>query len=493
MKIYKNHCIINLFVFCAIFDFLQIEVEAKNEKISKRPNIVFIMADDLSWSDPAYNGNEFYQTPHIDKLAVAGMKFNRAYSGGPNCLPTRACLISGMYTPRTQIWTPGGKSKGQTKYMKLDVIRNGSQGSIPSKTALDGSVVSIAETVKKAGYITARFGKWHVGSDTQGFDISDPNGKGGNIGSKYYGNIDVHEWLTDASVKFIKNNKEKPFFLYVSHWDVHTPIRARKEVVEKHNERLKSKKWSRPWNTTYSAMIEAVDISVGRIRACLKENDLEENTLFIFTSDNGGFSGATTNKPLKASKGALYEGGVRVPMLMAWPKTIVAGSENNTPVTSVDFLPTFADLTGAPLPSKQPVDGKSIVGLMKGESILSDRAIYWHYPLYLQGGGEGKVIPINGTKSNYWRATPASMIVKGDWKLIHFFEDNSIELYNLNKDLSENNNLALSDTEKAKSMFAELKIWQKETTAAIPTKLNPEFDPKAQDEKKNKKRRKKTK
>jgi len=456
---------------------------------NKKPNIVFILADDLSWSDPAYNGNEFYQTPNIDKLATAGIKFNRGYAGGPNCLPMRACLISGMYTPRTKIWTPGGRSKGNTKYMKLDVKRAGSNGSIPSLTTLDGSVISIAETVKKAGYTTARFGKWHVGPDTQGFDISDSNGKGGPPTKNYYGNVDVAEWLTDASVKFIKDHKKKPFFLYLSHWDVHTPIRARKNIVDKYNKKLKSKKWSRPWNTTYAAMIEAVDTSVKRVRESLKENGLEDNTLFIFSSDNGGHAGATTNKPLKAAKGALYEGGVRVPMLMVWPDVIKAGRLSDTPITSVDFLPTFAELSGAPLPSSQPVDGQSFAGIFRGEDILKDRSIFWHYPLYLQGQGEGIVLPIHGTNKNYWRGVPSSMIVKGDWKLIHFFEDNSTELYNLKEDIGEQKDLSKINPDKTKELFSELQQWQKDTKADIPRALNESFDANA----KSKSRRKKKK
>jgi arylsulfatase A-like enzyme len=480
--------IIKALFFCVPLLLLSLDASKKTEK--QKPNIVFILADDMSWSDPAYNGNEFYQTPNIDKLSKAGMKFNRAYAGGPNCLPMRACLISGMYTPRTQIWTPGGKSKGSSNYMKLDVARSDSAGSIPSKLTLDGSVVSIAETLKKAGYITARYGKWHVGQDTQGFDISDSSGKGTEPMKNFYGNIDVAEWLTDASVKFIADNKDKPFFLLLSHWDVHTPIRARKEVVNKYEKRFESQKWSRNWNTTYAAMMEAVDVSVGRVKSALDKHGISENTLFVFTSDNGGHSGATTNKPLKAAKGALYEGGVRVPMLMSWPNVIKAGTQCNTPITSVDFMPTFADLAGASLPKSQPVDGKSFLGLLKGENILKERSIFWHYPLYLQGRGEGSVLPIHGTNTNYWRAVPSSMIVKGDWKLIHFFEDNKTELYNLAEDLSEKENLVVSQQKKANELFEELKKWQADTKAVIPTKLNPNFDALAKSKVRKKKKKK---
>ena len=459
--------------------------ETKSSTPSK-PNIVFIMTDDLSWADVGFNGTEFYETPNIDKLCASGMKYNRAYSGGPNCLPTRACLLSGMYTPRTQIWTPGGKAKGNKASMKLDVSTNGDDG-IPSKVHLEPSVTSIAEVLKSAGYTTARYGKWHVGPDTQGFDISDPSGIGGALGKQFYGNINVHEWLTDASCKFITDHKDKPFFLYLSHWDVHTPIKARKNIVEKYNEKLQSKEWKRQWNTTYAAMIQAADTSVGRITATLKEHGLEENTLVIFTSDNGGHA-VTSNKPLKGQKGSFYEGGVRVPTCISWNGVIKPGSECDTPITSVDFLPTFADLAKAQLPTNQPVDGVSITPLFSGNKI-AERSIFWHYPLYLSAyNKEGQVHPIAGTDKYYWRATPSSMICRGPWKLIHFFEDNSTHLYNVNDDIGESKNLASKYPEKTAKLFEELREWQSDTKAIIPTKLNSDFDPNSVDKKRGKKK-----
>ena len=453
-----------------------------------KPNFVFIMADDLGWSDVGFNGTKFYESPNLDRICKTGMKFNRAYSGGPNCLPTRACLISGMYTPRTQIWTPGGLSKGNTSYMKLQVPAKGQKwNTFPSKLELQPSVVSIAEVLKSAGYKTARFGKWHVGKDTQGFDISDPSGKGAPVGKKFYGNIDVHEWLTDASVKFIEDNKDKPFFLYLSHWDVHTPIRARKEIVKIYDEKLKNGNWDRKWNTTYAAMIHAVDLSVKRVHAKLTELGLDKNTVFVFTSDNGGHAGATTNKPLKGAKGAFYEGGVRVPTFISWPAAIQANSECNTPITSVDFMPTFAELASASLPGEQAVDGTSVVPLMKGAK-LKERSIFWHYPLYLQGTGEGKVISVFGTKNDYWRAVPSSMIVKGEWKLMHFFEDNSYRLYRPGKDMSESKELSKDFPEIVSSLKEELTKWQQETKAIIPKVQNENFNATAKEAKKKKKK-----
>lgn len=463
-------------------------------KASPPPNIVFILADDLGWHDVGFNGEQFFETPNLDRVAADGMRFTRAYSGGPNCLPMRACLISGMYSPRTQIWTPGGRSKGNPSYMKLLVPGAGPGGAdtFPSKLALEPSVTSFAEVLKSAGYKTARFGKWHVGPDTQGFDLSDPNGKGGAIGSKYYGNINVAEDLTNASLKFITANQKRPFFLYLCHWDVHTPIRARPEVVAKYKAKLESDPPGKgeKKSPVYAAMIEAVDTSVARVRAKLDELGLAENTLFIFSSDNGGYGGITENLPLRGAKGSLYEGGTRVPTAMVWPKVIKAGSQCDTPLTSVDFLPTFAELSGAKLPTNQPVDGRSFIPLLKGDTTAHrDRAIFWHYPLYLSATGH-PVEPVFGTERPYWRGIPASSMIKGDWKLIHAFEDNSLRLFNLAEDLGESRNLAASNPEKAAELFAELQAWQKKTKAVIPTQPNPAFDATARQPKR---RRQKTK
>jgi len=454
-----------------------------------KPNVVFLLADDLGWHDVGFNGEDYYQTPNLDRLCSEGMRFTRAYTGGPNCLPTRACLISGMYTPRTQIWTPGGKSKGRSADMRLAVPGPSGKGStFPSKITLGPDVVSIAEVLKPAGYRSARFGKWHVGSDdTQGFDISDPNGKGGKLGSKYYGNIDVAEWLTDAAVKFIgrQAGKKQPFLLYVSHWDVHTPIRARKEVVARHAERKRANPiWAdnNKKHPTYAAMIEAVDQSAGRLQAALAEHGIDDNTLFIFSSDNGGHAGITENRPLNGAKGSLYEGGVRVPTFMRWPNTVAKKSECDTPITSVDFLPTFAELGGAALPDSQPVDGVSIVDLLHGREAHRQRAIFWHYPLYLQTG-QLAVEPVFGTNRMAWRGIPASSMIKGDWKLIHAFEDDSLRLFDLKSDLGETKNLATSRPDLAQKLFAELQAWQKDVKAPIPTQRNAAFDPNAKSEK----------
>ena len=441
-----------------------------------KPNIVFILADDLGWSDVGFNGATFYETPNLDRLARDGVRFTDAYSGGPNCMPTRACLLSGMYTPRTQMWTPGGLSKGSPKLMKLAVpCRSpGGKKTFPSKLQLPPSVTSIAEVLNSAGYTTARFGKWHLGKDLQGFDISSGNGSPGDLG-KHYGNINVAETLTDASVRFLEAHQDDPFFLYLSHWDVHTPIRARKEVVARYTQKLRDGDWDRDWNCTYAGMIEAVDTSVGRVRAKLQELGLDRNTLIVFSSDNGGLPSVTTNAPLHGGKGSFFEGGVRVPTCMTWPGVTRAGTDCETPITSVDFLPTFAEMAGAKLPTDQPVDGVSLVPLLHGRAI-AERAIFWHFPLYLEGGGNNKVLPVLGTTRLYWRGVPSSMMRRGDWKLVHHFEDDSVRLYNVRKDIGERHDLAKTHPEKAGQMLSELRRWQQETNAVIPDVPNRAFD-----------------
>ena len=447
-----------------------------------KPNIVYIMADDLGWADVGYNGAAFYETPNIDRLRAAGMEFTNAYPGGSNCMPSRSCIISGMYTPRTQLWTPGAKAKGNVNAMKLLVPRTKDKrgdSEFPSRKQLAPKVVSVAEVLNAAGYRTARFGKWHLGPDTQGFHVSDPDGKGADPVKSFYGNIDVAEDLTDAAVRFVGENKDGPFFIYLNHWDVHTPIRARKSVAEKYARKLKSKNWKRNWNPTYAAMIEAVDTSVGRIWQTLKAHGIDHDTLLIFTSDNGGHSGATFCEPLKGAKGAFYEGGIRVPACMTWPAVIRAGSTCDIPITGVDVMPTLAEIAGAALPNDQPVDGKSFLPLLRGETTLTNRAVFWHYPLYLSGADYNRVLPVHTTNIPYWRATPCGVIRKGNWKLIQFFENDSVELYNLKADPGETDDLAKTEISKARELLNELVSWQKSTRAVIPTTPNPDFNPDA--------------
>ena len=446
-----------------------------------RPNIIFIMADDLGWQDVEYAGAEFFQTPHIDRLAGQGMTFHAAYSGGPNCAPTRACLMSGTYTPRHHIYTPGGRSKGNPQYMRLLVpavsrknksLEKEAAAQFPIPNSLDPKFVCIPEVLKPAGYISARLGKWHLGEDTQGFDLSSSNGQGGP-GGRFYGNVDVAEQITDRAIQFIEDNRDGPFFVYLCHWDVHTPHRARKEVVKKYQSKLEHipADERRNFKPVYAGMIEAVDNSVGRVAAKVDELGIADNTLIVFISDNGGLPGVSQLDPLRGQKGSLFEAGVRVPACMRWTGTIEPKSTCNTPITSVDFLPTFASLASVKLPTSQPVDGTDISPLFHGKEI-DGRSVFWHYPLYLQG--RGLTIDVPGGKTYSWRGFPSTSLRRGKWKLIEFHEDNSVALYDLTDDPGEENNLAKSMPKRTAALRAELDAWQADTIAPVPTQPNPE-------------------
>ena len=288
---------------------------------------------------------------------------------------------------------------------------------------------------------------------------------------KHYGSKTVADTLTERSISFIKENKDKPFLLYLSHFDVHTPIRAKSEVVEKYKKKLAAKDWGYEWNTTYAAMIEAFDKSIGKVKAALEEAGIAKRTLLIVTSDNGG-TGATITGPLKGAKGSFAEGGIRIPTVMSWPGVIKAGSRCDTPITSVDLLPTLADLSGASLP-EQHVDGKSFVPLLEGKE-MAKRGIFWHYPMYLSSTGR-PVVPIHGTDKMYWRAVPASVVVEGSWKLTYYYEDKSVKLYNVDDDPGEKKELSKVHPEKTSLLKEKLLSWVKETGAPMPSVSNPDF------------------
>ena len=282
---------------------------------ANKPNIVFIMADDLGWKDVGFAGAAFFETPHIDKLASQSMVFTDAYTCGPNCSPTRASLMTGTYTPRHKIYTPGGKSKGTTAFMKLLVparerknkdLTKRAAAQFPITNQLDPNFICIPEVLKQAGYTTARIGKWHLGKDTQGFDLSSADGKDGPE-KGLYGNIDVAEQLTDRALQFIEENQKGPFFLYLCHWDVHGPHRAREKVVEKYQTKLNkiAPDKRRNFDPVYAGMIEAVDTSVGRVVAKIDQLGIAGNTLIVFTSDNGGIQRVSQMATLRSQKGSL--------------------------------------------------------------------------------------------------------------------------------------------------------------------------------------------
>ncbi|MBN2315298.1 MAG: sulfatase [Sedimentisphaerales bacterium] len=441
----------------------------------KLPNIVFIFIDDMGWRDVGFMGSRYYETPHIDKLAGQGMIFTNAYSNAPNCAPARACLMSGQYGPRHGVYTVSNSDRGPSKHRKLIPIEN--------TTDLRSDIVTIAEALKPAGYISASMGKWHLGTDPelgptgQGFDINVGGFSAGQPPKGYfvpYGNPELPDGppgeyltdrLTDEALKFIEANKNKPFFLYLPHYAVHTPLQAKAELVEKYKKKRGSGDQNNP---TYAAMIESTDQGVGRIMDKLDELNLTDNTVVFFFSDNGGVRTITSNAPLRGGKGMLYEGGIREPMCVRWPGVVKAGTCCETPIIGVDYFPTLLEIARVRKPKGKLLDGESILPLLKGGNSLNREALFWHFPAYLQGRAEGARDP-------YFRTRPAGAIRAGDWKLIEYFEDGALELYNLKDDIGEKKNLANVMPDKTKELHQLMLAWRKATNAQVPTKPNPEY------------------
>jgi arylsulfatase A-like enzyme len=439
----------------------------------KRPNFVFIFIDDMGWKDLGYMGSRYYETPNIDKLAGQGVVFTSAYANGPNCAPSRACLMSGQYTPRHGIYTVGSPERGEPHLRKLIPIKN--------KTTLDPKVVTVAEALKSGGYVTASIGKWHLGQgaetgpEGQGFDINVAGNRAG-MTRRHFSPYNLEnltdgpegeyltDRLTDEALEFIEANKSRPFFLYLSHYAVHTPIQAKRAMIDKY---MNKTPHGGQKNPTFAAMVESVDQSVGRIMARLDELGLTDNTVVFFFSDNGGVFGITSMEPLRGGKGMLYEGGIRVPLVVRLPGRIKPGS-CDTPVIGIDFYPTILEMAGVARPKGHILDGESIVPLLKGGESLKREAIFWHFPAYLEANYGWK-----GT----WRTTPAGAVRKGQWKLIEFFEDGHLELYNLENDIGEQNNLAEKMPEKTNQLHKLLENWRKSIKAPVPTELNPRYNP----------------
>tara|TARA_B110000305_G_C19376780_1_gene607426 strand:- start:135 stop:1499 length:1365 start_codon:yes stop_codon:yes gene_type:complete len=442
----------------------------------EKPNIVFIFIDDLGWTDLGYMGSTYYETPNIDKLAKQGMIFTNAYANAANCAPTRASLLSGQYSPRHGVYTVANPARGPAKDRRLVPTDNS------RKIPIDK--ITIAEALKPAGYVSAAIGKWHVGNDPieEGFDFAV---KKYDIGFKN-GHFDKKgEYLTDRftndAVDFITENKDNPFFLYLAHDAVHTPIQAKQDIITKYKTKEAE---GCHGHAEYAAMIESVDQSVGKINRTIEDLGLSENTIVIFFSDNGGHGEYTCQTPLRGGKGMFYEGGIRVPMFAYWPDKIKRNTTCDDPVIGTDFYTTFLELAGAKRPENYALDGKSIMPLLKGEESIKRDALFWHFPAYLQSYGGLK----DASRDTIFRSRPVSVIRKGDWKLLMFHEEwvldggrektdsnNAIELYNLSNDLSEEYNLAQTETKKRDELLDQLIDWQHKIKAPIPKKKNEEY------------------
>jgi arylsulfatase A len=431
-----------------------------------QPNVVLILADDLGWTDLSCYGSDFYETPHIDRLARDGMKFTQAYSACTVCSPTRAAILTGKYPARLHVtdWIPGQMPENPkllvpdwTKYLPLGEM-------------------TIARAFRSAGYATASIGKWHLGGEEyypehHGFDINIGGTSTPNTPS-YFAPYKIAtlpdgpngEYVTDRlaeeAARFIEQQKAKPFFLYVPLFAVHTPIQGKQALIQKY--RAKRRPGQKQTNAVYAAMIESMDDAVGRIRRKLDELKLADHTLVIFASDNGGRVPTTSNYPLRVGKGSCYEGGTRVPLIAHWPGVTKPGSVSETSVISMDLYPTILEIAGLKEDARKSVDGVSLVPLLRQEGGLKRDALLWHYPHYQH-------YQLGGT-------TPYGAIRVGDFKLIEFFDDMRVELYNLRDDIGEQRNLAAQIPAKADELRARLHAWRAEVGAQMPSR-NPNYDP----------------
>lgn len=489
----------------------------------KPMNVVFFLVDDLGWRDVGCYGSSFYETPNIDRFATEGVRFTDAYAACHVCSPTRASILSGKYPATIKLtdWLPG---RLDFPFQKLKNIKINQH--LPYQSA------TIAEVLQKNGYRTAVFGKWHLGEDSastarQGFELHIPDWNKGWPNKGYlapYGLKGLEDApdgeyltdrLTDEALLYMEENKEHPFFLYLSHFAVHDPIEGRPGLVEKYRKKLdretspntppfvmegnpdastdhKAEQTYEGYrifhdgtvkikqhqdNVEFAGMVESMDESLGHVLDKLKELGIEDHTIVIFYSDNGGMSAAnfydpehqfsedrldkefsTSNLPLRGAKGWLYEGGIRVPLIVKWPNQGLQGVECDVPVTSPDFFPTILEMLDIPFPSGVETDGKSLTPLLKGENKIDREAIFWHFPHY----------------SNHGMQSPGGAVRSGDYKLLEYFENNTVQLFNLKDDLAEQHDLSASEPDKVKELQDMLQNWRKRVDAKMMVP-NPEY------------------
>ncbi|MFM8337082.1 MAG: sulfatase [Opitutaceae bacterium] len=452
--------------------------------VARPPNIVLIFADDLGWKDVGYQGNDFHETPNLDRLASQGMVFSAAYAGAGNCAPSRACLLSGNYTPRHHVYAVQSTDRGPKEFQRLVPV--------PNRSGLAKDNVTLADALKAAGYATGIFGKWHLdgpeGAEPgeQGFDtVHQSHHTWGDAESKDGANPKGIFSLTRGACAFMEKNRDRPFFVYLPHYAIHTALEAKPETLEKFKRKKPGVQHS---NALYAACLYDLDAGVGLLLAKLAELGLERDTLVVFTSDNGGTQ-ASSQEPLRGNKGGYYEGGIREPFIARWPGVIRPGNRNATPVINLDLYPTFLAAAGAPVPAGKVLDGESLLPLFRGDGALKRRAIFWHFPGYLnQPVIRGRDIDVR----DGFRSRPVTVMNEGGWKLHLFHEEwqldggrarldtnRAVELYDLNTDLGERNDLARSNPAKRDEMLDRLLAWMNDTGALVPSEANPRYRPPA--------------
>ncbi|WP_417848491.1 sulfatase [Thalassoglobus sp.] len=479
----KTLTISNVFTILSLFCCFTILTDLAEAAENKKPNVVLILVDDMGWMDLSCQGSDYYKTPHIDKLAAEGMRFTDAYAACSVCSPTRAAVMTGRLPGRIGVtdWIRARFQRGDIGTPEANPTEyvGGKKQKLlcpPNPYWLEHEEITVAELLQHEGYKTCHIGKWHLGDPdwyplSQGFDINiggcdlgqppsyfDPYSHPRYSFEESFKPRKKDEFLThregDEAKQFIRANKENSFFLSYCPYAVHTPIQAIDEVAAKYR-----KEGKKEIQAKYAALVESVDDAVGMIVDELQSQKLLDNTLIIFTSDNGGLKGPTDNTPLRSGKGYAYEGGIRVPFIARWPGVVPAGTVSHEPIMSIDLLPTICEAVGVSVPDDRAIDGVSLLPLFKNEShqLEDDRVLTWHFPHYRHAPG------------------PYSIIRDGDWKLIQWYEGKK-ELYNLADDLSESKDLSSEHQEQLVKLEQKLARELKQQGAKLP-KLNPEYDP----------------
>ncbi|MCX2473783.1 sulfatase [Pedobacter sp. MC2016-05] len=441
---------------------------------ASKPNILLILADDLGYMDCGFTGSRFMETPNIDALSKQGTVFYNAYAGAANCAPSRAALISGQYSPRTGVYAVGSTTRGPVELMRLVPVRN--------SVSLDPSVNTIAERLKGQGYATAIFGKWHLADSeetqpaAQGFDVYTEGQKEQSIrGSSEAADPKGVSYLTEATIKFMQQTKDKPFFAYLAHNAIHSKLEAKAQTIARFKKKGLSDKMA-----VYAACVYDFDASVGVLMEFLKKSGLEKNTLVIFTSDNGATQ-QSSQEPLRGNKGSYYEGGIREPFIAYWTGHTKPGMVISTPIINLDLYPTFLSLAGD---HKFKGDGEDLMPLLLGQRTGTIRkSIYWYFPGYLDN-------PVIRGRDKVFRTRPIAVVRKGDFKLHLYLEEwiieggkakingnNAVELYNVKTDEGEHLNLASTNRAKRDELLADLLNWMEATKAPLPSKITANNKP----------------
>lgn len=447
-----------------------------------KPNIILINIDDLGWTDLGFMGSTFYETPNIDRLAAEGCIFTNAYACAANCAPSRAGMMTGLQPSQHGVYTVGSSERGHHKTRKWIPI--------PNENNMSPEWPTIASALKMQNYRTGIVGKWHLSDDPleHGFDINIGGTHKGHPGS-YFAPYGIGEQLADApdgeylpdrlcesAIEFIQDDDDRPYFLYYSTYLVHMPLEADEKRIDKYKEKARlGDANENHYNPIYAAMIESLDICMGKFFEGLKASGKENETLVIFISDNGGIRSISKQNPLKAGKGSYYEGGVRVPMFTRWPRQIPSSSIENTPISNLDFFPSCLALAGSKL-DQWTYHGENMADFLlqkpTSQHKAPDRHLLWHFPIYL----EAYEPSLDQARDPLFRTRPGTTLRHGAWKLHHYMEDDSYELYNLEHDMGESSNLAQREPERCQQMIEEMDRLLKAFQLPRPSQKNPEYD-----------------